>query len=266
MLINWFTVVAEAINFLILCWLLKRFLYQPILDAIDAREKGIAAQLAETAAKQAEAQKERDELQHKNESFDNERVTLLKKATDEAIAERQRLLETARKEAETLRVKRQEGLANEQRLVNQEIVRWTQEQVFAITRKTLTDLADTSLEEQMSEVFIQRLGSISTAEKDQLAVALKTSSQPLRVRSAFELPPARRTAIESLIKKTVATEIPIQFETVSSLVSGIELLANGQKVAWSITDYLTALEKSAGELFQSEDKSDPKPELQKEVH
>ena len=43
MLINWFTVVAQAINFLILVWLLKRFLYKPILHAIDEREKGIAA-------------------------------------------------------------------------------------------------------------------------------------------------------------------------------------------------------------------------------
>ena len=41
--IDWFTVVAQAINFLILVWLLKRFLYKPILHAIDEREKGIAA-------------------------------------------------------------------------------------------------------------------------------------------------------------------------------------------------------------------------------
>ena len=79
MLIDWFTVVAQAINFLILVWLLKRFLYKPILHAIDEREKGIAAQLAEAEAKKAEAQKERDEFQHKNETFDQERAALLKK-------------------------------------------------------------------------------------------------------------------------------------------------------------------------------------------
>ena len=82
--IDWFTVVAQAINFLILVWLLKRFLYKPILHAIDEREKGIAAQLAEAEAKKAEAQKERDDFQHKNEAFDQERAALLKKATDEA--------------------------------------------------------------------------------------------------------------------------------------------------------------------------------------
>ena len=40
MLIDWFTVGAQALNFIILVWLLKRFLYKPILDAIDARRSG----------------------------------------------------------------------------------------------------------------------------------------------------------------------------------------------------------------------------------
>src|SRR5271155_1647577 len=97
--INWFTVIAQAINFLILVWLLKRFLYKPILHAIDEREKGIAAQLAQAEAKKAESQKERDDFLHKNEAFDRDRAALLNKAADEANAERQRLLDQARKDA-----------------------------------------------------------------------------------------------------------------------------------------------------------------------
>ena len=46
MLIDWFTVAAQAVNFLILVWLLKRFLYKPVLAAVDEREKRITAQLA----------------------------------------------------------------------------------------------------------------------------------------------------------------------------------------------------------------------------
>jgi F-type H+-transporting ATPase subunit b len=51
MIIDWFTVIAQAINFLVLVWVMKRFLYKPILDAIDAREKRIALALAEAEAK-----------------------------------------------------------------------------------------------------------------------------------------------------------------------------------------------------------------------
>src|SRR5580704_6043927 len=113
--IDWFTVVAQAINFLILVWLLKRFLYKPILHAIDEREHGIATQLAEAKATQVESQQERDDFQHKNDAFERERAALFQKATGEAKAERQRLLEDARHEADTVRAKRQEALQNEQR-------------------------------------------------------------------------------------------------------------------------------------------------------
>ncbi|HQU90423.1 MAG TPA: F0F1 ATP synthase subunit B, partial [Denitromonas sp.] len=58
MLIDWFTVVAQLLNFLILVWLLKRFLYQPVLDAIDAREQRIAKELAQADATRDAAQAE----------------------------------------------------------------------------------------------------------------------------------------------------------------------------------------------------------------
>ncbi len=192
MLINWFTVFAQAINFLILVWLLKRFLYKPILNAIDAREKGIAAQLADAEAKKAEAQKDRDDFQHKNEAFDKERAGLLKKATDDAKTERQRLLDEAQKDADALRAKRQEALQAEQRNLNTEIVRWTQKEVFAITRKTLADLAGASLEERMGDVFVGRVRALDRPAKDQMAAAFKTSNHTVSVHSAFDLPSAQQ--------------------------------------------------------------------------
>ena len=249
MLIDWFTVGAQALNFLILVWLMKRFLYKPVLQAIDAREQRIAAELADAGAKKAEAQKERDEFQHKNEEFDQRRAALLSKATVEANAERQRLLDEVRKDADALRAKRQETLRSEQQNLSQEIIRWTQKEVFAITRKTLADLAAASLEERMGAVFVQRLRALTGAAKEQLAAALKASTQPARVRSAFDLPSEQRAAIQQALNETFSADIPIQFETVPELVGGIELSTNGQKVAWSIADYLATLEKSAAELL-----------------
>src|SRR5271170_3890290 len=178
MLIDWFTVGAQALNFIILVWLLKRFLYKPILNAVDAREKRIAAELADADAKKAEAQKERDDYRHKNEEFDQQRAALLSKATDEAKAERQRLLDDARKAADALSAKRQETLQSDAQNLNQFIRRRTQREVFAIARKALTDLASTSLEERMGEVFISRLRAMDAKAKEGLAQVLKTTSEP----------------------------------------------------------------------------------------
>jgi F-type H+-transporting ATPase subunit b len=258
MLIDWFTIVAQAINFLILVWLMKRFLYKPILDAIDAREKRIAAELADAATKKAEAQKDRDEFQHKNEEFDQQRAALLSKATDEAQAERQRLLDDARNAAASLSSKRQETMRNEEQNLHQAICRRTQQEVFAIVRKTLTDLAGTSLEERLGEVFNRRLREMDGPVKAGLAEALKTAAEPAIVRSAFDLPVAQRAAIQNALNETFSAEIRVRFETAPDLIGGIELTTNGQKVAWSITDYLASLEKGVDELLKEKGKPDAK--------
>jgi F-type H+-transporting ATPase subunit b len=260
MLIDWFTVGAQALNFLILVWLLKHFLYQPILDAIDAREKRIAAELADADAKKAEAKKERNEFQHKNDEFDQQRAALLSQATVEAKAERQRLLNEARSEADALSTKRQDALKREQQGLNDEITRRTREEVFAIARKTLSDLAGTSLEERMSEVFSRRLRELNNDAKKDLAEALNTASAPALVRSAFDLPAEQRAAIQNALNETFSDEIKVRFETVPDVISGIELTANGRKVAWSIADYLASLEKSVGELLMESSK--PKNKLE----
>jgi F-type H+-transporting ATPase subunit b len=257
MLIDWFTVGAQALNFIILVWLLKRFLYKPILNAVDAREKRIAAELADADAKKAEAQKQRDEFQHKNEEFDQQRAALLSKATDEANAERQRLLEGARKAADALSAKRQEALRRDADNLNQAIRRRTQQEVFAIARKALMDLATTSLEERIGEVFTRRLRTINGKAKEGLAEVLKTASEPALVRTAFDLPAAQRTAIQNALNETFSAEVQVRFETAPDLVSGVELTTNGQKIAWSIADYLASLETGVGELLKEKDK----PEL-----
>ena len=254
MLIDWFTVGAQALNFLVLVWLMKRFLYKPILNAIEEREKRIAAELANADKKKAEAQKESDEFQHKNEEFDRQRVALLSKATDEAKAERQRLLDEAREAADALSAKRQETLRNEEHNLHQAISRRTQQEVFAIARKALTDLATTSLEERLGEVFTRRLREMDVQAKAGLAEALKTASDPAIVRSSFDLPAEQRAAIQKALNETFSAEIHVRFETAPDLISGIELTTNGQKVAWSIADYLASLEKGVDELLKEKNK------------
>jgi F-type H+-transporting ATPase subunit b len=260
-LIDWFTVGAQALNFVILVWLMKRFLYKPILHAIDAREARIAGELADAAAKQAQAQKERDEFQHKNAEFDQQSAALLSKATDQANAERRRLLDEARQAADALSAKRQDALRNDAHHLNQAIIRRTQQEVFAIARKALADLATTSLEERMGEVFTRRLREMDGQAKKGLANALRAASAPAIVRSAFDLPAEQRSTIQNALNEAFSADIHVRFETAPDLVSGIELTTNGHKVAWSIADYLASLEKGVGELLDTRVTSEPSPEI-----
>ena len=137
--------------------------------------------------------------------------------------------------------------------------------MFAIARKALTDLATTSLEERLGEVFTRRLREMDGQAKAGLAEALKTASAPALVRSAFDLPAEQRTAIQNALNETFSAEVHVRFETAPELVSGIELSTNGQKVAWSIADYLASMEEGVSEVLnkrasvQPDDNAGPKP-------
>lgn len=259
MLIDWFTVGAQALNFAILVWLMKRFLYQPILDAIDAREARIAAELADAAARQAEAAQERAEIRHKNEVFDRQRAALLSRATEEANAERKRLLEAARQAAAEFTSRREEALRSEAGNLEQAIARRAQDEVFAIARQTLKDLADSELEQRMCDEFTRHLRDLEGDTRNRLAHALDAAAEPASLRSAFELPAPQRAAIEAAIHDTFGPDIALRFETAPELVGGIELRANGQKVAWSIAEYLSSLQRSLGELLQAPAVPEPAP-------
>jgi F-type H+-transporting ATPase subunit b len=268
MLIDWFTVGAQALNFIVLVWLMKRFLYKPVLDAIDAREKRIAAQLADADKKEAAARSDRDDLQHKNEAFDQERAALLAKATAEASAERQKLLDAAYQAADALAAARRQTMASDAKSLSQALRRRAQFEVFAVARKTLTDLATTGLEASVCELFIVRLLALDGSARDALAAALKSSHDGALVRTAFELPAAQRTALNKAVNDAFAVKVVLHYEVAPDLVGGIELSTHGQKFAWSISDYLASLERGVDDLLKPPAQPDearaapvPKPAL-----
>jgi F-type H+-transporting ATPase subunit b len=261
MLIDWFTVGAQALNFLILVWLLKRFLYKPILNAIDTREKGIAAKLADATAKEAEAQKERNEFQSKNRAWDEQRSALLRKATDDAKAEKDHLLDEAHKQADSLRDAQAVALENDQRRLSTQIISLTKDEVFGISRKALADLATVSLEERMGEVFTRRLREMDPKSKNALGAVLKTESEPATVHSTFALPDNQKAAIQNALNETFSAEVRLRFETAPETVCGIELSCGGLKVSWSIADYLAALDQKVRLLLAT----DVKPSVRSAV-
>jgi F-type H+-transporting ATPase subunit b len=256
-LIDWFTVAAQVLNFIILVWLMKRFLYQPVLNAIAAREEKIAAELKDAAETKAKAHQQQDEFEKKNQSFDEQRAALLSKATDEANDQRVRLLAEARKTADAASAVRAKALVTERQHLHADFFRHTQQQVYDISRRVLGDLASVSLEQRACEVFIQRLRALNGTALDELTAALKGTSdgEPARLRSAFELPTAQRTLIQAALDELFGQAIALKFETAPELVSGIEFSVQGLKLAWSISDYLDALSSDMNEQLRSTERT-----------
>ena len=249
MLIDWFTVGAQVLNFVLLVWLMKRFPYQPVLDAIAAREKRIAGQIADAAAKESQATVERKTFADKNTAFDEQRAALLDKARADATAEGQRLEDDAHKAVKALADKRDEALATQAAQLQQLIAGRAAQKVFAVARKTLTDLADVSLQVRIVGAFIQRLAALPSPAKDQFGAALKQGSEAALVRSHFEFPGDQQAAISKAVNAAFSANVALSFENAADAACGIKLSAGGQKVAWTIDGYLRDLENDVAGLL-----------------
>lgn len=244
MQINWFTVIAQVVNFLVLVWLMKKYLYKPILDAVDEREKKIAAELKDAKSKMAEAKKEQDEFQKKNEVFDQHKKKMMNQATADAETERQKLLDAAKKEAETVKKKMEDTSKELQENMNDQLAKKTQKQVFSIAKKALSELASTTLEEQSVQVFISKIKSISGKDKKQFVDAFHSDSNPVSVNSAFKLSDKEQKSIKAAIADLLGDDGKYEFKTSPKTISGIELTTNGYKLSWSFSAYIDSLEKS----------------------
>lgn len=255
MLINWFTVIAQIINFLILVWLLRRFLYKPVLKAIEKREKRIADELEDADRKKAEAEKEQKDYKKKIDEIEARRSSLLKEATQDAKKEQQRLLEEARTKYEELRTRLEKSLQEEQEQIATEVRNKTQQEVFAIARKVLTNLASHSLEEQITAVFLRKITELNHEERQTFISALKQGEEPVVLRSAFKIIPEQQEAVRKTLQDTLKGDIRLNFQNSPDIIGGIELSANGYKIAWSIEDYLDAIEARVTQI------SPDKPEV-----
>ncbi|HEX5024541.1 MAG TPA: hypothetical protein VFV68_04680 [Agriterribacter sp.] len=241
--IDWFTVVAQVLNFLILVWLLKKYLYQPVLNAIDAREKRITGQLTDAANKEAEAVKERELFQQKNEAFEQERANAFNKAMDEVKTERLKQMEQVRLDADTQRLKMKKAWQEEQENMTTEIRNKIQQEVLAITAKTLADLGSASLEQQLVNVFIQRIKSLKTDEKKRFNEAFDASDHTLHVKTAREVPVPLKTDLEKELQALTTGTVTFQYELDPALISGIELSVHNYQLSWNVENYLNDLTK-----------------------
>jgi F-type H+-transporting ATPase subunit b len=246
MLIDWFTVVAQLANFLILVWLLKRFLYLPVLKAIDERDRKIAGELAHAASVQDAAAKERGEWERKSAEFERQRGEMLRQATDEAERKRSELLASAKEEYAGLQQRLQEALRKEEHDRQGESIRRIRSEVFALAGKVLEELADSTLEERIVAVFCHWLQNYGKEQLAALADTLRDPGVRHVVRSSFELSALLRRQIGETLGALLDAEVHLEYETSQAEIAGIELCANGNCIAWNLGTALDALEKSAG--------------------
>ncbi len=249
MTVDWITVSAQIVNFLILVWLLKRFLYEPVISAMDKREQRIAERLQAAQEREQQAQTQQQQYEDKAAQLDRQSAEIMVNAQLQAEEEKRQLLDQAREDVNERR-KQWQGQADQDK---EEFLKILQKKstdaIQAICRKALSDLANAELEEQVIASFINRMKSLDKDSRKALARALSGASEPLHIHSAFELDSTVRARITRAVHEHIAEGINTQYSESPELLCGIELSGGGQRLSWNLADYLQELNTRMEDAF-----------------
>ena len=250
--IDWFVFAAQIVNFLILVALLKFFLYDRIVKAMDARQAGIASRLDEAERLRDEARARILELEEKNQELRDKTEEILNQANRDADAERGRLMALVGQEAQQSRQRWRESLLRERQVFFEELRMKAGMFIFGTIRRILKDLADEDLEDRMVQVFTGLIKGMDAGQQELLRRSLDSGTPMITLKSAFELKPDQRGRILDAIGPYVSKDVSFRYEVSDSPLTGIELMTHWYKLAWSIGDHLAALEEDFNRALREE--------------
>jgi F-type H+-transporting ATPase subunit b len=248
MQIDWFTVAAQLFNFLLLAWLLKRFLYGPVIDAMAERERRIASRLEQAAGREVDAQTQAQAYRDKMAALERERDARLAQAREAAEQERRELVEAARGDARASRERWQQDLEREQADFRGALVRELAEAATDVAQRALADLADASLESQALSKLARRVQALPPEQLQALAEA----APRLQLATSFEPAPQALEALRQALAGALGCEVELHCVRKPGLVFGAELSGAGHRLDWSLAGHL---EEITEEIRQSIDEA-----------
>jgi F-type H+-transporting ATPase subunit b len=248
--LDWLTILAQIANFLVLIWLLQRFLYGPITRAMARREQRIAERLSEARAAREEAEAEARALREKREALKRDRKAAMEEARRKADALREELEADARARVEEERRAWLDQLEEDR----EELVGTLRKRVSAMAietaRRVLEEFADADLSARVAARFVERLGEIDQAERESLRAAAERAEEGALVESRFALPASLRGRITRAIHEHVADGIEVAYRDGADTM-GVRLSVGGQIAEWSPERHLDRLGTRLDEALEA---------------
>lgn len=230
MQINWFTFIAQIVNFLILVLLLKHFLFNRILNRMDERSQKIKDQLESAKKEKKEANQKKNELNEKYQKLEKQKEDFLEKAKKDVDEQKQKMLENAKQDVDHKYELWLSALENEQQDLLQGFEKKSRQYIFKISDYILANLADSSLQKRIIDCFTDYYHQLPDDQKKSLEKAIQETKK-LVVETAIPLDSNFQKQLSDLLPASIQQ---INFQTNTDLVAGIRLRVNGYKMDWNI--------------------------------
>jgi F-type H+-transporting ATPase subunit b len=210
---------------------------------MDAREARIASRFDEAERLKIEAQQSAQAYDEKNRELQDKAEELMNQAQKASEHAKNLLMDKVRVEVDQVRQRWYETLNREKDAFLEDLRKRAGTYIYDTIRHVLADMANADLEDRIVWVFISRINSMDQVQQDKLKDSLKAGGSLIRVRSAFTLKAEQSKQIEEAIRPYTGTKVPIRYEISGVIGAGIEIMAHGYKLSWSIEDYLASLEE-----------------------
>ncbi|MEL6270126.1 MAG: F0F1 ATP synthase subunit B [Chloroflexota bacterium] len=250
MTIDWFTVVVEAVNFLILVWLLQRFLYRPIISAMEAREQNIANRLQSAQEKNEQAEAQATRYFALQQQLEDEREQYLEKARADADTHREELVARTRWEVDTMRRNLQLAVQQESDAFLSDIEKQIGRTAIDVARQMLDDLSDADMEERIINRFVAQLRITQDVEQDHITQAL--AHHTITVDTSFQLSTEQRELIENTLANLTGRHPELSYRTDPTIIAGIRLSTGQYAIAWSIADHIAHLQQHFAQILEEQ--------------
>lgn len=238
MLIDWPTVIFQIINFLILIALLKRFLYGPILKAMDERQRRVANRLADAARSEKEAAQRLADVAEEQRNLAKAREDMLLQASLEVEAWKKEALLHLQAEIDEKRQGWNSLLAAEQETFLHKLKGLVSRNIFRIARKALADLADDELEARLMATFVAKIDA-KNADGEAL---LTPSATEIRCITGFPLAVSQQQELAKALRPYTGEGGKLSFQEEQDLGLGVQLVRDDQKWEWNLDRYMVEME------------------------
>ncbi|WP_424140105.1 F0F1 ATP synthase subunit delta [Roseomonas chloroacetimidivorans] len=218
MRIDWWTLGLQTINVLVLIWLLRRFLFQPVKATIEARRAAAAKLLDDAEAARTQARSEAAALESRRRDFTAEGDAILAAAHAAAAAERTALLDQARQEAKRLETEKRAILEREREVQRRELESQAGELAVAMAQRLLALVPPERVTAAMLDALAQELTALSAeARRDLMA------GSPVTVATAAALSADEQASWQKRLTEILGGDAQLVFRHDPSLIAGVEL-------------------------------------------
>ena len=236
--LNWSTFALEIINFLILVWLLARFLYRPVLDIIDRRKQEINKQLADADTVRKVAESLKQDYQDRMQVWNREQSEARKRLHDAIAAERQQLLEDLRHDLELEREKA--AILNKRRLEDEKsrIFSLTVQQGAEFCAKLLARLAGPELEASIINVAVADLEALAQDRLEALKKNHGSNNNIISITSAFPLTAEQKKLLEQKLRSITRADAGFNYQQDPDLLAGVRIRIGAWQLQANLQDEL----------------------------